>query len=81
MELPGFNESKSILKGGVRTLEQERVAFRSEGTVYAAYWPAMDSARYLYSPNNTAIRSLGNLAASSGDRSSRVEITAKYGPI
>ena len=40
-----------------------------------AYWPAMDSARYLYSPNNTAIRSLGNLAASSGDRWSRVEIT------
>lgn len=31
-----FNESKSILKGGVRTLEQEHMAFRSEGTVKAA---------------------------------------------
>ena len=33
---PGFNEFKSILKGGVRTLEQEHMAFRSEGTVKAA---------------------------------------------
>ena len=81
MAPPGFNESKSILKGGVRTLEQEHMAFRSEGTVKAAVLAPIDSARYLYSRNNTAIRSLGNLAASSGDRSSRVEITAKYGPI
>ena len=81
MAPPGLNESKSILKGGVGLSNKNVWPSEAKALCRLPYWPAIDSARYLYSPDNTAIRSLGNLAASSGDRWSRVEITAKYGPI